>query len=228
MIKSISPALAALAVVTFACLTGQASAQSCSSCGTAPSFGFPTAPSVAGCGNGGCQSGGHGHFDEFKQKIAHASSVHERAAARNDAWPKPFSCWDKTGYYDIWRPMIQAGTEVNSVLDGNYFTDDNELNRVGIDRVAGVLLNMPSNERTVYVTRGANEGINQARVNSIRHTIATYYSHVGGVNVQLSDRIPRTIAGTTILNNRILRNSSLPPAIIPVGSGGSVNTSVTQ
>ena len=235
MFKTFSTALAAFAAVTFAGLSGQASAQSCSSCAPAPSIGvaYPSAPVMAGCGQGGCGHGqGHSsikeHFHLFKQKLAFKSAINERAAARNDAWPKPFACWDKRDYHAIWAPMLQSGIETQSVLDSHYFTNDNELNRVGIDRIAGIVLNMPTNEKTVYVTRGPNEGINQARIASIRNTISTYYGQVSGVDVRLSDRIPTTMSGPNALQVLEGRSPVLPPAIIPVGTANSVSEAVTQ
>ena len=169
MIKSISTALAAIAVVTFAGLTGQASAQGCSSCSSANSFGFPAAPvSVAGCGHGGCGHGGGGKISagvhELRRQLDHTSQINAKVAARNDAWPLPFACADKRDYYRIWDTMLNAGIEENAVLDANFFTEDNRLNNVGIDRVAGIVLNMPTNERTLFVYRVADESVNQARV----------------------------------------------------------------
>ena len=237
MIKTISTALAAFAAVTFAGLSGEASAQGCSSCSPAPqmhNFAYPAAS--AGCGQAGCQSGhGHGvhgrikeHYHELKQQFAFTSANNEKIAARNDAWPLPFTCWDKRGYYSTWSPMLQAGSEISAVLDSNFFSNSNELNRVGIDRVAGIVQNMPSNERTLYVTRSGDDFTNRARVEAIKNTLSTYYASSGPVDVRLSNRIPETVAGSTIVNNREVRNNNLPPAIIPVASGGSVDEAVTE
>ena len=230
MIKTISTALAAVAVVTFAGLVGQASAQSCSSCGTGhatSSFSYPSALGGAGGGHGG-----HGkakeHFHNVKQQIAFKSAYNEKIAARNDAWPKPFACWDKTGYYNVWTPMLQAGSETQAVLDANFFTEGNALNSVGIDRVAGVVLNMPSNDRTLYVSRGPDEAVNQARVDAIRNTVSRYYGHVAGVSVRMSDRIPETESGAAIMQLQAGRIPSLPPAVLPVGTANSVGEAVTQ
>ena len=234
MIKTISTALAAVAVVTFAGLAGQASAQSCSSCGPGPapatnSFSYPSA--LSGCGHGGCGAG-HGkakeHFHNVKQQIAFKSAYNEKIAARNDAWPKPFACWDKTGYYQVWAPMIQAGSETQAVLDSNFFTEGNALNSVGIDRVAGIVLNMPSNDRTLYVSRGPDDAVNQARVNAIRNTVSKYYGHVAGVSVRMSDRTPETETGAAIMQLQAGRIPMLPPAVLPVGTANSVGEAVTQ
>ncbi|MDB2686714.1 hypothetical protein N9Y42_05840 [Mariniblastus sp.] len=231
MIKSISSALAAIAVVTFAGFTSHASAQNCSTCGPAPaisSFSWP-ATATPGCGHGGC---GHGHIgqgvDELKQKFAHASAINGKIAARNDAWPKPFSCWDKRDYYATWAPMIQAGAEVHAVLDGNYFSQNNQLNNVGIDRVAGVVLNMPANLRTLYVNRGPDEAVNQARVSSIRNLLSTHYRQIAGVDVRLSDRIPQSVSGASIIQLQNGRIPKLPPAVLPVAAAQSVKSAVKK
>lgn len=235
MIKTILFALAAFAAITFAGLSGQAVAQDCSSCGPAPSissFGFPSAP-AAGCGRAGCRSGhGHGqfkqHIHEFKQQLDHTAAINAKIAARNDAWPLPFACADKRDYYHIWNTMLSSGSETQAVLDGNYFTDTNHLNRVGIDRVAGIVLNMPSSERTVYVNRGPDQSVNQARIESIQNTVSTYYGHIAGVSVQLSNHLPDSDSASAVLNMQTIRNTQLPAAIIPVGDGESVTQAVTQ
>ena len=242
MIKTISSVLAAFAAVTFAGFSGEASAQSCSSCGpvhgaqTVQNFAYPN----TGCSHGGCQSGhgahgqsGHGHkvkqhFHNLKQQFAFTSANNEKIAARNDAWPLPFTCWDKTGYYDTWAPMLSKGSEIHAVLDKDYFTGGNELNRLGIDRVRGIVQNMPASQRTVYVHRSGDDFIDKARVDDIRNTISTYYAASGPVEVRLSDEIPTSIAGTSIINSRASRVENLPPPIIPVASGGSVDQAVTQ
>ena len=243
MIKTISTALAAFAVVTLAGLPGEASAQHCSSCTSSPApsignFAYPSAPVTAGCGSGGCGAGhgqGHGqghrgikeHFYELKQQLAFTADNNEKIAARNDAWPLPFSCHDKIGYYRTWTPMLQAGSETHAVLDNNFFTN-NELNRVGVDRVAGVVQNMPASDRALYVTRSGDDFVDKARMDSIRNTISTYYAQSGPVDVRLSNRIAPTVAANAILNNRVVRQKNLPPAIIPVASGGSVDEAVTE
>jgi len=140
MIKTILSALAAFAAVTFVGLSGQAAAQDCSSCGHAASvsgFGFPAAPAVGGCRGGGCLKGHGGHLKQhvhdLKQQLDHTSAINSKIAARNDAWPLPFACADKRDYYGVWDAMLSSGSETQAVLDGNYFTAANRLNRVGVD-----------------------------------------------------------------------------------------------
>ena len=124
--------------------------------------------------------------------------------------------------------MLQAGSEIHGVLDNNFFTGGNELNRIGIDRVAGIVQNMPSSQRTVYVHRTGDDFVDKARMDDIRNTISTYYAASGPVNVQLSDKLPTSVAGNYILTNREVRTENEPPAIIPVAEAGSVNEAVTE
>ena len=216
MIKTISTAFAAFAVVIFAGFSSQATAQDCSSCGSASSFSYPANSS---CGRGGCLGHGGrghahgGHVQELKDQINHKSEIYAKAAARNDAWPLPFSCRDKAGYYDTWRPMLAAGSETHGVLDHNFFTDNHDLNRVGIDRVAGVALHGPSGERTVYVSRSADQAVDQARMESIRNTIATYYGH-RGIDVRMSDKVARTVAAVKVQAANASYEENRPAATI--------------
>ena len=225
MIKTISTALTAFAVVTFAGFSSQATAQDCSSCGSVSNFGFPAVTSP--CGRGGClgkghgqghslgQGHGHGHrFQELKNQVNHQAAINAKAAARNDAWPLPFSCRDKIYYYDVWRPMLAAGSETQGVLDQNFFTSNHELNRIGIDRVAGVAQNGPSSERVVYVSRSADQAVDQARLSAVRSTIATYYSHRGIVDVRLSEKVAPTVAAVKVQALNASHEENRPPATI--------------
>ena len=235
MIKTISTALAVSAVVTFVGVCGQASAQDCSSCApSGNSFAYPAPVAQTSCAGGGCRlrhGHGHGHggrVAEFRDRLGHQADINWKIAARNDAWPKPFACWEKRDYYHLWGVMLNAGVETNAVLDENYFTDENVLNRLGIDRVAGVVLNMPTDERTLYVHRSANEAVNQARVSAIQDMVSTYYSNRGAVDVRLSDRLPQSISAAqsqAITEGRI---AGAPPATIPVGAAESVSAAVGQ
>ena len=228
MIKSISTALAVSAVAAFVGVCSQASAQNCSSCAsTASSFSYPVASSS--CGHHGCRlKNGHGHGHEFKERLHHQSAINSKITARNDAWPKPFACWDKRDYYQTWNVMLNSGSEVHGVLDNNFFTEENTLNRIGIDRVAGIVMNLPANERTVFVSRTADQVVDQARVAAIQDMVATYYSHRGAVGVQLSDKIPRTAAAAEKLEIFNRRKEERPRTVLPVGEADTVNQAVTQ
>ena len=232
MIKSISTALAVSAVAAFVGVCSQASAQNCSSCAsTASSFSYPVASSS--CGHHGCRlknghGHGHGHINEFKEQLHHQAAINSKIAARNDAWPKPFACWDKRGYYDTWNVMLNSGSETHAVLDSNFFTEANTLNRIGIDRVAGIVMNLPANERTVFVSRTTDQVVDQARVAAIQDMVATYYSHRGAVGVQLSDKIPRTAAAAEKLDIFNRRKEERPRTVLPVGEADTVNQAVTQ
>lgn len=228
MMKKITVGLAAFAAVAIVGLSNQATAQHCSDCSSGSSFGFPVSQASSACGAGGCRIRGArgGHFQEFKNKMDHYSVLNAKIAARNDAWPKPFACVDKADYYGIWSTMLAAGTETQCVLDDDFFGENNELNRVGIDRVRGIMTNMPSDNRTVYVHRTNNDQMNDARIDAIRQTVELYYSHKGPVKVALSDQVPRSISGNAVQQVRELRVQNMAPPIIQVGDGQSVAGSV--
>jgi hypothetical protein len=228
MMKQITTGLAAFAVVAIAGFSNQASAQHCSDCNAGSGFGFPVASATSACGGtGGRLRGSHGgRMHEFRNKLDHYSALNSKIAARNDAWPKPFACIDKADYYNIWSQMLAAGTETQCVLDDDFFGENHELNRVGIDRVRGIMANMPSDNRSVYVHRTNDDRVNKARMDAIRNTVDLYYSHKGPVNVALSDHVPRSISGNTVQRVRELRTQNMAPPIIQVGAGESVANSV--
>ena len=237
MIKTISTAFLAFAVITFAGMSsevtaqdcsscGSVSSQDCSSCGSVSSFSYPATRS--GCGHGGCLGhGGHGgHVKELKNQLNHQSAINAKAAARNDAWPLPFACHDKRRYHEVWGPMLAAGSETQGILDHNFFTSNHELNRVGIDRLAEIALNSPVNERSVYVSRSANASIDQARMNAVRNTIATYYSHRGAVDVRLSEKVARTTAASKVkvFNDSYIDSQPAPTIFDVEGVNDAVQT----
>lgn len=227
MMKQITTGLTAFAVVAIVGFSNHASAQHCSGCNS-DGFGFPVSSATSACGSNGCRvRGSHGgRINEFRNKLDHYSALNSKIAARNDAWPKPFACIDKADYYNIWSTMLEAGTETQCVLDGDFFGENHELNRVGIDRVRGIMANMPSDNRSVYVHRTNNDQVNQARIDAIRNTVELYYSHKGPVKVALSDHVPRSISGNTVQRVRELRTQNMAPPIIQVGDGESVASSV--
>jgi hypothetical protein len=228
MSLKLTAAIATVAAVTAFGFTGQASAQTCNSCSScesmAQSFDYPAGRQACNSGRQRLQHGGR--IDELKRKHAHQSELFEKSRARNDAWPKPFACLDKRDYYDIWSVMLDSGVETQCVLNTDFFNTNHELNRVGIDRVAGIMLNMPANQRVVYLHREADANVNDMRLASVTNTIETYYRHLGSVNVKMTDAIPLSVSGSSVQRNLTLREDNLSPAVIDIGEQTSIQQSV--
>ena len=191
-----------------------------------------------GCGqpgcSGGCAAGGVGGVggcqfaNELKARSAHARMIHDRVSARNQAWPKPFDCADRQLYFSIWEPMIDQGFEEQCVLTAAHFDPStNQLNKFGQHAVAGIMQNMPSSRRTVFIHRDNNHQISELRRSAVRDTIQTFYGNSGPANIAFSQKRPVTTHGlkAAAIQDSLLGN--LPTPVIPISSlGQDVNSSV--
>ncbi len=204
---------------------GNSFAQDCTSCGTASNY-----PVASGCNS--CSSGGYGrsgrtssHRDKLKQAFADA----EKSRKRNDAWPMPFDCADRQLYFSMWNPMIEQGFEEQCVLSGVHFDEQtNELNKFGRHAVAGIMQNMPTQFKNVYINRDADQAISDARMASVRDIVTTFYSQVApNAQLNFSTKMPASITGTRAerINQSFIEGAPTP--IIPISSGSdSVSSSV--
>jgi hypothetical protein len=193
--------------------------QDCSRCCSPSCFGYP---SVAGCG---CESGAYGQHPKLEAFCEENALI----AARNDAWPKPFDCADRQLYHSMFNAMIDSGFEGQCALGPEHFdTKTNELNRFGVQAVAGIMQNMPSHRKQVFVNRDAEEHVSQARVDSVNSLVQTFYGHVApNANVSLSTKLPASVSGRVAEGISSMYIEGAPVPVIPIsaanqGIAGSV------
>lgn len=203
-------------------MSGACQAQNCSSCSS--EFGYPS--SVSDCGGcGGCGSGRSGNHP----KIDSMKALNSKVCARNDAWPKPFNCADRQLYFTMWQPMIDQGFEEQCVLTSVHFDPEtHELNKFGISTVQGIMQNMPTARKKVFVNRDVDQSISQARLNNVNNVVNTYYNQVApNAVVAYSNLMPSSIRGprAEIINQLFIQGAPTP--IIPISSGSqSVSSSI--
>ena len=192
--------------------------QGCSSCGSSE-FGYP---STAACG---CESGSRGHHPRLEEFCAQNALI----AARNDAWPKPFDCADRQLYHTMFNAMIDNGFEGQCALGPEHFDGEtNQLNKFGMQAVAGIMQNMPSHRKHVFVNRDVEDSVSQARMDSVNSLVQTFYGHFApNAQVSLSIQLPASVSGTVAegISGRYIEGA--PSPIIPVsaanqGISGSV------
>lgn len=213
-------------------ISGDCWGQDCTSCGPTnvnATFGYPSGDvynSVMQCD--GCGSGGH--MQNFKARHAHSKHNHARVIARNEAWPMPFNCADRQLYFSFWEPMIDQGFEEQCVLTSSHFDPETgQLNSYGNHTVAGIMQNMPTTRRKVFVHRDADVEANEARIAAVRDTINTFYGQKGPALVEFSNKMPVRLRGTKAEAISRLGMENHPTPIIPISSGAqSVGTSVSQ
>ncbi|MEL7498385.1 MAG: hypothetical protein AAFN77_12305 [Planctomycetota bacterium] len=194
-------------------------------------FGYPATTQSQQCNGrcgGGCRlHGGGGHMQNFRDKMDHYSALNKKKFDRNDAWPRPFNCWDRRAYHNVWVPMLTNGAEQHCILSSDFFdAETNELTRVGIAKVADIMQNVPQTNRSVFVQRSADDKANQARMEQVKFTIDKFYAHLGVARVQLSNQLPPispAAQSQAILNSR---TENMAPPTIQASNGGSVAQSV--
>lgn len=200
-------------------------AQDCSTCGGSfgsSQFGYPSTGGSCGCGVGGGSH--HERMDAIRAENA-------KITARNDAWPKPFSCADRQLYQEIWAPMIDQGFEEQCLLSSEHFDASNHtLNRLGMSAVAGIMQNMPSHRKHVFINRDIDETVSQARWEAVNSTVRTYYGQIApNAQVAFSNKQPSSVSGAwaEAISNKYLL--AAPAPVIPISSGKqTVASSVGQ
>ncbi len=234
-----------VAVTGVTLVSGDCWAQACNSCAAGSSvidttFGYSadSAAYSSACDNGTCGSAGcsacggrlgHGaHMQQLKDKYAHAEKNCARVIARNEAWPMPFNCADRQLYFSFWEPMIDQGFEEQCVLTSAHFdAETGNLNSFGNHTVAGIMQNMPSTRRKVFLHREADPDTNNARMEHVKETINTFYGQTGPAIVEFSTKLPVTLRGSKADAISRLWAENQPTPIIPISSGAqSVGSSV--
>ena len=206
----------ALLVAAALCFGNLAVGQDCGAC------------AESGCGTGFGYPGKSGHFGGSRhEKFEALKAQNAKIAARNDAWPKPFNCADRQLYHEIWAPMINEGFEEQCVLNETHFdSGTHELNRFGLHTVAGIVQNMPSHRKHVFVTQDADETITQARLANVQTTLQTYYGQIApSAQVSLSTKQPAFISGVRAetISNKFISGQPVPN--IPISSANSTVSS---
>ena len=223
MLKPIS-AIAAMAVtIAFASITFA----QCNSCGTSDvAFGYPGG-TCATCNGGGHGIAGRGqHHEYLKAKLDHVREYGEKVSARNQAWPKPFTCADRKTYTTLWGPMLDAGFADQTTVTAVHF-EEGELTAYGKHQIAGIMRNMPQHRKVVYVQRDRDEVTTQARFNKVQELVSMFYGQSG--RVALTDRNPINQQGLRAETTTNAYYGALPDPIIPISDASStVGDSVTN
>ena len=204
---------AAVIAMAGAAFQGQAVGQECSACSASPAFGFPATSS---CGRHGCGLG-DGHL---RASLEQAQARNALVGARNDAWPKPFNCYDRQAYANVWGSFINAGYERQCVLSSVHFDEEtNELNAFGKTIVSGLVQNMPQARRTVFVHRGGDEDQAQRRLDSVRESLESMFGQASAAQVAFSSELPVRGSALRVENLQRLEFEAIPVPVIPIASG---------
>ncbi len=227
MLKPVSAIAATVAMIATISLASITFAQ-CGSCGTGDvAFGYPGGScSTCSTGQGFAGRAGHQHGEYLKAKLEHAKQINAKVSARNQAWPKPFTCADRQIYTAMWAPMVKAGFADQTTITAVHF-EEGKLTRYGKQQIAGIMRNMPQNHKVVYVQRDGDQATTQERYNQVQEVVSMFYGQAG--RVALTDRNPINQTGTRAAKTTENYYNAIAPPIIPVADGTStVGSSVSN
>lgn len=205
----------------FSYCVANSSAQDCNSCNHGQ-FGYPAAYS---------QSSAGGHYHVRRERHEAWKEECAKIQARNDAWPKPFACHDRMAFFAVWDPMISQGYAHHCILCAEHFnSDNNQLNQAGQLKVAGIMQNLPADRRQLWIVRDQNTDISQARMDSVNHTVQTFYNQSAAeTSIAFTERQPAMISGIQADTVSKRQLQGLPAPIIPiVSTGQGISSSTTQ
>lgn len=115
---------------------------------------------------------------------------------RNNAWPNPFNEVDAMHVVAPFEMMKRNGWRVNNTLGNNLFRDgDAALMASGHNRVRWIATQAPLDRRNIFVLRGRSQAETDARLASVRQTLANYQLRGPVPQVFVTDRPQPTWSG---------------------------------
>ncbi len=147
---------------------------------------------------------------------------------RNNAWPDPFNEADAMQVVAPFEVMKNNGWRLHNTIGNELFRGDGVLLASGNRRVEWIANQAPQARRDVFVMRGRTPQETDARVESVRQTLASIQSNSGQpAQVWVTDVEPSTASGAwaTQINRTWLQE--LPPPRLP-GTSASGKEGATQ
>ena len=181
-------------------------------------FSYPLTTSGYGHHSGGILGRHHARKETWDARKAEA----DRIARRNDAWPKPFDCWDRQAYHNLFNPMFAAGYESHNVLCNQHFDPESHtLNGLGRSVLASIMQNLPAHRRQVFISQATEPAVAQARLAHLNQVVDMWYNQNGQpVQVAFSNAIPATLPGyraEAVMQGMI---QSTPAPVVPLQTSG--------
>lgn len=184
----------------------------------------------ASCQTGSCNGGWpsqNGRFEGFRQWHA---DYHQRAAIisqRNNAWPMPFACYDRTAYFATMAAMYESGWIAQCTLtDVHFDATTGQLTEAGRNKLFAIFANNPLDRRVAYVLHDRDLASSEGRLETVRNQISEWYGPALAGNAVLTDRLPQQVSGQRIEAINTQYRSTMPPPMIEMeNSNGSVKSS---
>jgi hypothetical protein len=135
---------------------------------------------------------------------------------RNNAWPEPFTEIDAACVIAPFEVMKRNGWRLHNTMGHELFRQgDGALLAAGSERVHWIATQAPETRRQVFVLRGRTEAETEARVASVRETLANVNTRGTIPDVMVTEINPATASGAwaTQINRSWLQ--ALPPPKLP-------------
>lgn len=135
---------------------------------------------------------------------------------RNNAWPEPFTEVDAGHVVAPFELMKRNGWRLHNTMGHELFRQgDGALLAAGSERVLWIATQSPESRRQVFVLRGRSEAETEARVASVRQTLAKVETPGSRPDVLVTEINPATASGAwaTQINRSWLQQ--LPPPRLP-------------
>lgn len=193
----------------------QSSAAPCNNCQTSAQFGWGNASQAVPPTHAGS------HFSR-------AYEQHNLMYQRNQAWPKPFICWDRAAYYNTWSQMYTAGLAGECTLsDAHFDSETGNLNQMGHQKIEMIFRNLPEPQRGVLVAETRDPNLNNQRLDVARNVVRNWYGEAYASQVALTRNVPQPASGAKVfaVNTRYMSTLPSPTITSSSGSGSSAGGS---
>lgn len=193
--------------------TPSLSAQACpdqgNDCGNANQFGWTGSPAAGPSG---------GLFRAAREQ-------HTQIYQRNQAWPKPFACWDRTAYLGIWQQMYSSGLAYECTLSDSHFEQGTgELNRLGARKLQVTMQNNPEWQRGILVAPTRDPQLSNLRLESVRESVRQWYGDDYADQVAFSNVVPEPASGARIQAINVGYGAAMQPPTINQAGGANSST----
>lgn len=154
-----------------------------------------------------------------QEQWADAHEKCDRIYQRNKAWPKPFECWDRTSYLNIWNTMYYSGLATHCTLtDAHFDPVTGKLNQLGERKVVTIMQNNPELQRGLLVANSRDPQITELRLSQLRTAVGQWYGEDVAAQIVTTNVIPRAASGSRVEAINIGYSGSMQA---PALSGGS-------
>ena len=138
---------------------------------------------------------------------------------RNNAWPDPFNEVDAMQVVAPFETMKRNGWRLYNTMGHELFRQgDGALLAAGNNRVRWIATQAPQSRRQVFVLRGRTEAETQARVASVRETLASITNAGPSPTVMVTDIEAPTSSGAVATQINRMWMQQMPPPKLPTTS----------